>query len=85
MCEFKIKGYVARDKDPGVYSDLYLYYNKPTWDEKCQYWTSKSESIKTLPQEWFPELKYTDEPMEVELSIKQKEQWKQVSLHKTRL
>lgn len=74
MKEYTIKGYVARDKDPGVYSDLYLYYNKPTWIEKARIWTTKGESVKTLPQEWFPELKYTDGPIEVELTIKQKEQ-----------
>lgn len=64
-----MKGYVARDKEEGEISDLYFGLRKPIYDEDLEMWHDYLDFI-SLPKDWFPELKYTDEPIEVELIIK---------------
>ena len=64
MKQYKIKGYVARDKD----GDVYFGTNKPKWYEHFAMWCDFGDSIQ-LPSDWFPELKYTDEPVETELML----------------
>jgi len=66
MKQYKIKGYVAKDKD-GV---VFFGTNKPNWYEDMGIWCDFGENIQ-LPSDWFPELKYTDEPVETELMLVQ--------------
>ena len=66
MKQYKIKGYVAKDMD----GDVYFGTNKPKWHEHFAIWCDFGDSIK-LPFGWFPELKYTDEPVETELMLVQ--------------
>lgn len=66
MKQYKIKGYVAKDKD-GV---VFFGTNKPNWYEFMGIWCDFGENIQ-LPSDWFPELKYTDEPVETELLLVQ--------------
>lgn len=64
----KIKGYIARDKD----SYLYLYTKaKPIYNSATGMWESVQglEYIEINKNE-FPKLKYTDEPIEVNVEIK---------------
>ena len=72
MEEYKIKGYVARDKYPASGSDLFLYSTKPVWDDYVGMWIANRDFVSRLPQEMYPELKYTDEPIEVEMIIRPK-------------
>lgn len=59
--------WVARDKD----GSLWLYNEKPTREEKSSCWINKSsitnEGIGTLQLTMFPDLKWEDEPIEIEL------------------
>ena len=64
MKQYKIKGYVAKDKD----GDVYFGTDKPNWWEIFEMWSDFGNSIQ-LPSDWFPELKYTDEPVETELML----------------
>ena len=41
----------------------------PKYDPICEAWHGFGEFI-ALPKDWFPELKYFDKPIAVELSIK---------------
>ena len=66
--EYKIKGWVARDKGENGMGELYFGKEKPTWF--IDIWTYFGDNLMKLPTDWFPELKYTDEPIEVELTIK---------------
>lgn len=70
MSEYKLKGYVARDNDVDGMGELYFGNEKPTWVEKIDMWTDFGDNLMNLPNDWFPELEYTDEPIEVELTIK---------------
>ena len=72
MKEYKIKGYVARDKNPALGSDLFLYSTKPEWDDVVEMWIANRDFVSGLPQEMYPNLKYTDQPIEVELVIRPK-------------
>ena len=72
MEEYKIKGYVARDKYPALGSDLFLYSTKPVWDDSVEMWIANRDFVSRLPQKMYPELKYTDEPIEVEMIIRPK-------------
>ena len=70
--EYKTKGWVARDQEEGLNgSNLYLGYNKPRkiGKEPFVIWGDFGDCI-SIPEEMFPELKYEDEPIEVELAIK---------------
>lgn len=59
--------WIARDKD----GSLWLYNEKPTRDEKGSCWINESnitnEGLCTLQPTMFPELKWEDEAMEVDL------------------
>ena len=66
MKQYKMKGYVAKDKDGSVFFGT----NKPNWHEDMEIWCDFRENIQ-LPSDWFPELKYTDEPVETELMLVQ--------------
>lgn len=75
MEEYKIKGWIARDKHTqnAARSDLYLFSQRPEWSESQSSWLALSAFLLfPIPQKWFPELKHTDEPIEVELIIKQR-------------
>ena len=64
----KVKGYIARDKD----SYLYLYTKvKPKFNSATGMWESVQglEYIE-INKNQFPKLKYTDEPIEVNIEIK---------------
>lgn len=64
----KVKGYIARDKD----DYLYLYTKtKPKFNSATGMWESVQglEYIEINKNE-FPKLKYTDEPIEVNVEIK---------------
>lgn len=66
MKQYKMKGYVAKDKDGKVFFGT----NKPVRFEMIGTWCDFGENIQ-LPSDWFPELKYTDEPVETELMLVQ--------------
>lgn len=70
--EYKIKGWVARDQDEGLYgSNLYFGYEKPRkiGKEPFVIWGNFGDCI-SIPKDMFPELTCEDEPIEVELTIK---------------
>ena len=60
--ENKYKLWVARDWG-GM---LYAYLNKPIRDTGCKDWDSYKVSLR-MDDSFFPELKWEDEPIEVEL------------------
>lgn len=64
----KIKGYIARDKD----NYLYLYTKvKPVFNSTTGMWTATQVGdYMELDKNEFPKLKYTDEPIEVNVEIK---------------
>lgn len=70
MSEYKLKGYVARDKGENGIGEVYFGTEKPTWDDGMGFWYDFGDNAMHLPNDWFPELKHTDEPIEVELTIK---------------
>lgn len=60
-------GYVARDKD----GSLYLYDNCPSYEEKYGGWFASPDMIDITEQyPEFDDLKYTDDPVKVEINIK---------------
>lgn len=63
----KIKGWLARNKT----GYLYLYeYDDVVWrDDIFEIWRSELHPI-YIPNDSFPEIKWEDEPVEVELLIK---------------
>lgn len=67
--EYKIKGWVARDKQVDGFwgNGLILHHSKPT--REGNEWSSKTIAMH-LPNELFPDLSFDDEPIEVELTIK---------------
>lgn len=67
--EYKIKGYVARDK-VGTQTNLFLYFMKPKFSEVYEGWDVYDSIAIGLNKDWFPELKHTDESIEVELTIR---------------
>ena len=69
MSEYKLKGYVARDK-AGAPTNLFLYLIKPKLSEVYEGWVVYDSIAMGLNKDWFPELKWSDEPIEVELTIK---------------
>lgn len=64
----KIKGYIARDKD----THLYLYTKtKPVFNPATGMWESvQNVEYVEIDKNEFPKLKYTDEPIEVNVEIK---------------
>ena len=59
-------GYVAKDKD----NTLYLYSDKPEYEEYCKMWLAGPDMIDITGQ--FPEfdsMSYTDEPIKVEIKL----------------
>ena len=67
MKQYKMKGYVAKDKD----GEVYFGTNKPNWHKIFEMWTDFGIQNIQLPSDRFPELKYTDEPVETELMLVQ--------------
>ena len=70
--EYKIKGWVARDRAEGEDgTNLYFGWKKPKrlGDESFITWVDFGDFI-SLPKEMFPNLTWEDEPSEVELTIK---------------
>jgi len=68
--EVKITGWVARDsvEDGFVGTGLILHHSKPT---RCGgEWSSHTIAMH-LPSGAFPNIKWEDEPIEVEVTIKQ--------------
>ena len=73
MAEYKIKGWAARDKWSGE-SNLYIGYKKPKrildTDPGFGMWCDFGEFME-LPKDMFPNLKWEDEPIKVEITIKE--------------
>ena len=61
--ENKYKLWVAREKRGG----LFLYETKPILDYDFGIWFSDSDCMGAILRAFFPELKWEDEPIEVEL------------------
>ena len=76
MAEYKIQGWVARDEVSNDESNLYLGVQKPRRIDDCEpgfgMWVDLGEFMQ-LPKDMFPKLTYNDDPIEVEIIIKQKE------------
>lgn len=66
--EAKLTGWVARDGD----GDIYVYGDYPEKDSKKQFWFGMGSSSRILDQKSFPDLKWENGPVEVELTIKRK-------------
>ena len=68
--EAKFTGWVARDREFDSYygTGLILYSKKPRRSDNC--WNG--DIVAQLPWELFPDLKWEDEPMEVEITITKK-------------
>lgn len=72
--EVVISGWVCRDKywDKDMFaSDLFLAMEKPKRDEGWEAWADLGDFIALNP-ELFPDLTWDDDPIEVELIIKRK-------------
>ena len=67
MNEVKIKGWVARDSFLDVVS---LYSTKPYRNGGIGIWNILSGGCIGLSKDLFPDLKWEDEPLEVEITIK---------------
>lgn len=61
--ENKYKFWVAREKRGG----LFLYKTKPILDCDFGIWFTNSDCMGTISKDLFPELKWQDDPIEVEL------------------
>lgn len=61
--ENKYKFWVARERSGG----LFLYKTKPILDCDFGIWFSDLDCMGTISRAFFPELKWQDEPIEVEL------------------
>ena len=74
--EYKLQGWVARDECSGEESNLYIGQQKPKRilnDEPgFGMWCDFGEFM-ALPADMFPQLTYKDEPVQVEIIIKPKE------------
>ena len=66
----KLTGWVARDREFDSYygTGLILFREKPRKSYDC--WNG--DIVAQLPWELFPDLKWVDEPMEVEVTIRRK-------------
>lgn len=65
-----ISGWVARDGDGRL---LVFRHNKPQ-RETMGYWDSWDDGYEYLPPDFFPDLTWEDEPIEVDIIIKPKKQ-----------
>jgi len=72
--EYKLKGWIAKNGASNDRTYMYIYDNnivfseiKPTRDEYYKHW---NPSKFYLSPKAFPNLKWEDEPIEVELTIK---------------
>lgn len=67
--EYKIKGWVARDKNVDAFrgNGLILHHSKPT--REGSEWSSNTIMMH-LPIKFFPELTWESEPIEVELIVR---------------
>jgi len=65
--EYKINGFVARDKN----GNLYLYEKLPKRDRNSGYWITGEPFDKyfALPKEWFPEIKWQSEPLLIDITL----------------
>ena len=76
MEQYKLQGWVARDEFGGDESNLYIGQKKPrrlfATDPGFGMWCDYGEFM-ALPADMFPQLTYKDEPVEVEIIIKTKE------------
>ena len=63
--ENKYKLWVAREKRGG----LFLYNTKPILDRDFGIWFSDLDCMGTISKDIFPELKWEDEPIEIEIRL----------------
>ena len=74
--EYKLQGWIARDECSGEESDLYIGQQKPKRISNDEpgfgMWCDFGEFM-ALPTDMFPQLTYKDEPVQVEIIIKTKE------------
>ena len=61
--------WAARD-DSG---DLYLYAQEPSHDDGRSYYGEENDNGKKIPEEWFPNLKFEDGPIEI-IGLKAKDE-----------
>ena len=61
-------GYIARDKN----GELYLHKNFPQYQDEYEGWFSDTFCLLNVTNEFteFEDLKYTDEPVAVEINIR---------------
>ena len=76
MDKKKISGFVVRfgNYSTGEPGQLFLAFEKPRRyiDGNNKYWyLYPDDKMIQLPKEWFPELSFDDEPINVELTIKE--------------
>ena len=64
--EAKLTGWVARDRN----GEIYVYEDYPEKDSKRQFWFGLGSSSRSLDRKSFPGLKWEDEPVEVEITIR---------------
>lgn len=62
------QGFIARDRN----GNLYIYDKLPKRDRTNGIWqvNEKFDKFYQLPNDWFPEITWDDEPRKVEISIK---------------
>ena len=67
----KIKGWVARDKDGENPSELAIFTGlSPNRLQRAGWWENRGDSWMAIPDDMFPDIKWEDDPVEVELIIK---------------
>ncbi|MBR3647102.1 MAG: hypothetical protein IKN59_01760 [Paludibacteraceae bacterium] len=71
MAEYKIEGWVARDGEMIGDTDLYFGTRRP--ERGYGVWLGLGNYLE-LPKEMFSTLKWEDEPIKVELTIKEDKQ-----------
>lgn len=70
MAEYKMKGWVAQDSESMSDTNLYFGTLKPRRTLGGWFWYCFEDHL-GLPKEMFPNLKWEDEPLKVELTIKE--------------
>lgn len=65
--EYKIKGWVARDKSGTLF---FFQQTKPNRHENGDYWVGDGHSFVLMNEALCSKLTWEDEPIEVELTIK---------------
>lgn len=69
MKEHTIKGWIARNED----NSLGIFFLCPPQrinEKRYKYWFGGTNNRKQLDNNWFPEITWESDPVEVELSIK---------------